>query len=516
MDKVQQDLLHGIRAAITYHFRGFAFDPTRGVISRPCGDDIRLRPQSADVLQYLLDRAQRVVGREEILQAIWPDVVVTEQSITQCISDIRRALGTVAPELLRALPKRGYILSTEVRREVSGPPLPDKPSIVVLAFANMSGDPQQEYFSDGIAQDIITELSRSRFLFVIARNSSFAYKGRALDVQQVARELGVRYVLDGSVRRSGERLRIVAQLIDVDSSNHIWGERYDCYSADVFDVQDEITAAVVRAIRPAVAEAEYRRVRHKPPESLRAWEAYQRGLWHMGRDTSQARAFFSQAVTLDATLAPAYAATAMAWLRDGVGFGTRTVSESVRFAIEWARKCIEIDATEADAHAVLAWAGAITGNLDESGSAARLALEINPNSPWANCVAGAHLVFGGQPQQGREALLTALRLSPCDAMNPAIYGLLTASYYFEHEYQRAIEAGRRAVSLFPNHATVYRYLAASLGQVGLGQEGCAILEKGNEISGRYFDLTVRARPPWYRPEDYTHLLEGLRLTGWQG
>jgi adenylate cyclase len=260
-------------------------------------------------------------------------------------------------------------------------------------------------------------------------------------------------------------------------------------------------------------DAEYRRVLRKPPESLRAWEAYQRGLWHMGRDTSQAREFFLRAITLDATLAPAYAATAMAWLRDGVGFGTRAVQESTRFAIEWARKCIEVDPTEADAHAVLAWAVAISGNLDESEGTARLALEINPNSPWANCAVGGNLVFGGKPQQGREALLTALRLSPRDAMNPAIYGLITASYYFEREYQRAVEAGRRAISLFPSHTTVYRYLAASLGQVGLGDEGRAMLERANEISGRYFDLTVRNRPPWYRPEDYAHLLEGLRLTG---
>jgi adenylate cyclase len=516
MDAVRQDLPRVTLAAMSYHFRGFAFDPTCGVISRPGGDEIRLRPQSTEVFQYLLDRAQRVVGREEILQTIWPDVEVTEQSITQCVSDIRRALGAGGSELLRTLPKRGYMFSTEVRREASGLPLPDKPSIVVLAFSNMSGDPEQEYFSDGIAEDIITELSRSRFLFVIARNSSFAYKGRAFDVQQVARELGVRYVLEGSVRRSGERLRIVARLIDAESGNHIWAERYDRGFADVFAVQDEITAAVVWAIRPAVADAEYRRVLRKPPEGLRAWEAYQRGLWHMGRDTSQARDFFLRAITLDATLAPAYAAMAMAWLRDGVGFGTRTVQESTRFAIEWARKCIEIDATEADAHAVLAWAVATSGNLDESEGTARLALEINPSSPWANCAVGAHLVFGGQPQQGREALLTALRLSPSDAMNPAIYGLISASYYFEREYQRAVEAGRRAISLFPNHPTVYRYLAASLGQVGLGDEGRAMLERANEISSRYFDLTIRNRPPWYRPEDYAHLLEGLRLTGWQG
>ena len=162
-------------------------------------------------------------------------------------------------------------------------PLPGKPSIAVLAFANMSGDLEQEYFSDGIADDIITELSRSRLLFVIARNSSFSYKGRAVDVRQVARELGVRYVLEGSVRRGGERVRVSAQLIDADAGIHVWAERYDRKLTDVFAVQDEITNAVTIAIEPAIADAEQRRALRKPPETLGAWEAYQHGLWHIVR-----------------------------------------------------------------------------------------------------------------------------------------------------------------------------------------------------------------------------------------
>ena len=153
----------------------------------------------------------------------------------------------------------------------------------MLAFTNMSGDPEQEYFSDGIADDIITELSRSRSLFVIARNSSFTYKGRAVDVKQVAQELGVRYVVEGGVRRSGGRVRVTAQLVDAETGNHIWAERYDRDVSEVFAVQDEITAAIVAAVIPAVSDVEQRRALRKPPESLGAWEAYQRGLWHMGK-----------------------------------------------------------------------------------------------------------------------------------------------------------------------------------------------------------------------------------------
>ena len=161
--------------------------------------------------------------------------------------------------------------------------LPDRPSIAVLAFTNMSGDPEQEYFSDGIADDIITELSRMRWLFVIARNTSFTYKGHAINVKQVGRELGVRYVLEGSVRRGGQRVRVNAQLIDAETGTHVWAERYDRDLADVFAVQDEITLAVTGAIGPAVADAEQRRALRKPPSNLGAWEAYHRGLWHLSQ-----------------------------------------------------------------------------------------------------------------------------------------------------------------------------------------------------------------------------------------
>ena len=209
-------------------------------------------------------------------------------------------------------------------------PLPGKPSIAVLAFANMSGDLEQEYFSDGIADDIITELSRSRLLFVIARNSSFSYKGRAVDVRQVARELGVRYVLEGSVRRGGERVRVSAQLIDADAGIHVWAERYDRKLTDVFAVQDEITNAVTIAIEPAIADAEQRRALRKPPETLGAWEAYQHGLWHIVRFTSsgneRAREFFERAIALDPTFAPAYVNLAITWMSEA-GYGTRSLPE---------------------------------------------------------------------------------------------------------------------------------------------------------------------------------------------
>jgi adenylate cyclase len=245
-------------------------------------------------------------------------------------------------------------------------PLPDKPSIAVLAFTNMSGDPEQEYFSDGIADDIITELSRSRSLFVIARNSSFTYKGRPVDVKQVAREMGVRYVLEGSVRRSSGRVRVIAQLIDAGTGNHIWAERFDRALEDVFTVQDEITDALVTAIRPAVADAEFQRALRKPPESLGAWEAYLRGQWHYGRKTAadheRAKQFFQRALTIDAKFSAPYVALARAYLDDTAGYGTRSLEDAAELSASWARKAIAIDPEDADARAMVAFTALAAGN----------------------------------------------------------------------------------------------------------------------------------------------------------
>ena len=216
-------------------------------------------------------------------------------------------------------PMRAWRIRADGKPATAAPPrsaqpaevlaLPDKPSIAVLPFQNMSGDPEQEYFADGIVEDITTALSRSKQLFVIARNSSFTYKGRAVDIKQVGRELGVRYVLEGSVRRGSNRIRITAQLIDAETGNHLWAERYDRDMADIFAVQDEITEAVAIAIEPAVAQMEQWRAVRKPPESLSSWEAYQRGLWHFGRigttENEAAKAFFRRAIDLDPSFAPA-------------------------------------------------------------------------------------------------------------------------------------------------------------------------------------------------------------------
>src|SRR5262249_14423608 len=220
---------------------------------------------------------------------------------------------------LRGSPRVEPMLTSVVKQELS---LPDRPSIAVLPFTNMSGDPAQEFFSDGIAEDLVTPLSKLRWLFVIARNSSFTYRGKAIDIRRVGRELGVRYVLEGSVQRAVDRVRVTAQLVDATNTSHVWAERYDRKLADIFAVQDEITEAVGAAIGSAIVDAERVRAVRKPPESLGAWEAYQRGMWHLSKanaeDHLKAKHFFEKATEIDPNFAAAFAGLAGAILNSAM------------------------------------------------------------------------------------------------------------------------------------------------------------------------------------------------------
>jgi adenylate cyclase len=399
-------------------------------------------------------------------------------------------------------------------------PLPGKPSIAVLAFTNMSGDIEQEYFSDGIADDIITELSRSRSLFVIARNSSFTYKGRAVDVKQVAGELGVRYVLEGSVRRGGGRVRVTAQLIDAETGNHIWAERYDRAVEDVFAVQDEITAAIVTAIQPAVADVESKRALRKPPESLGAWEAYQRGLWHWGKRTAadheQAKQFFQRAIAIDAGFSAPYVALAQAFLDDAADFGSRSVEDAAELSAGWAQKAIAIDPEDADARAVVSILAGTLGKWDEAHDQASLARASNPNSPMAVLAEANGLLFTGRPGEARQGFMACLRIDPRGPLRGWAMRQIVLSYYYERDYVGAAEAARRLVARYPGISGNYRWLAVALGQLGRTEEARAALQKALDVSPGSFEFYTRHRPPWLRPEDHEHMLEGLRKAGWEG
>jgi adenylate cyclase len=398
--------------------------------------------------------------------------------------------------------------------------LPDKPSVAVLPFDNLSGDPAQEYFSDGVAEDIITELSRSRALFVIARNSSFTYRGRTSDLKQIARELGVRYVLEGSVRREGERIRVTAQLIEADSGNHIWAERYDRDQQSVFAIQDEITLAVVTAIGPAVADAEMHRAMRRSPKSLGAWDLYQQGTWHLAKlvpeANDEARGLFEKAIDLDPMFATAHVGSSRAYQRAGTQYLTMPRDEAVKLASVHAREAVQLDPGDADALAELAWTMFLQGDMENALATARQALSINPSCAQAHRNMGSVLIFTGRWVDGRQALGIFERLSPRDANITTAQRQIANSYYFERNYERCIEAARRQLSAHPNLPLTYRWLAAALGQLGRIEEARAALDKSIAISPHEFDVYVRNRVPWMRPEDYEHMRDGLRKAGWQG
>jgi adenylate cyclase len=377
--------------------------------------------------------------------------------------------------------------------------LPDKPSLAVLPFTNMSGDPEQEFVSDGIAEDVISALSHYPSLFVIARNSTFTYKGRAVDVKQVGRELGVRYVLEGGVRKAGNRIRVTAQLIEAETGNHVWANRYDRDLADIFAVQDEITHALTTALTPAIADAELRRAIRKPPESLDAWAAYQRGLWHLSKANSEddtiAQNFFRQAIDLDPTFAPGYSALALAQLQAAAVYQKLSLAEAQSSAEALARRAASLDGADAEARSCLGWALQARGELDGALVEIERALAMSPNLAVAHWQRGATLIFSGQPMKGLDALETCIRLDPRDPFMAVRLLHIACGLYFAREYEGVIEAAKRLIRSYPDFPMIYRWPAAALGQLGRAAEAREWLEKAISYAPAAFKMYVHNRVP---------------------
>ena len=338
-------------------------------------------------------------------------------------------------------------------------------------------------------------------------------------MKQVGRELGVRYVLEGSLRKAGNRIRVTAQLVEAEAGKHVWVERYDRDLADIFPMQDEITEAVTLAIAPAIADAERRRAMRKPPGSLDAWAAYQRGLWHFSRgtpdDNALAERFFQQAIDLDPSFAGGYTGLAYAQTRAAGMYGRRSLPEIENSTLALARRAVSLDGNDAEARTcfgeqLLMRRGDYQGALAEI----ELALAISPNLANAHGALGAVLMWSGQPRKGRAALEKSIRLDP---RNPNLNLRLvdiTISYYLSCEYDAAVEAAKRGIRSFPDHSNQYRWLAAALGQTGRIEEAKEVLAQAIAMAPTAFDMFVRRRVPWHRPEDHAHMLEGLRKAGW--
>jgi adenylate cyclase len=449
-------------------------------------------------------------------------ICISDEASRQVRGKVEAEFADIGEQSLKniARPLRVYrVSSSSAARKPISPaaalPLPDKPSIAVLPFANMSADPEQEFFADGIAEDVITALSRYRSLFVIARNSCFTYKGRAVDVKQIGRELGVRYVLEGSLRKAGSRIRVSAQLVEAETGKHVWAERYDRELSDIFAVQDEITEAVTIAIAPAIAEAEQQRAVRKPPGSLDAWEAYQRGLWHLIKSTNEdnalAEEFFQQAVDLDPGFAGGY--TGLAAARNyAADFGRRGLSEALSSAEALARRAVALDSADAEARSQLACELYSRGDYEGGLVEAERALTLSPNLALAQAHRGATLIFSGRRKEGITARERSIRLDP--RRSAARLNQIALALYFSGEYDAAIEAANRTIRSYPDFPNTYRWLAAVHGQLGQIKEAKEALQKAIAIAPAAFDMYVRGRVPWMRPEDHAHMLEGLRKAGW--
>ena len=405
-----------------------------------------------------------------------------------------------------------------VSRQANEPlPLPDKPSIAVLPFVNMSGDPEQEYFSDGITEDIITELSRFRSLFVIARNSSFAFKGQSVIVGKIGQELGVAYVVEGSVRKAGNRVRITAQLVEAATGNHLWAERYDRDLEDIFAVQDEVTNAIITAIEPTLGSVERERAHRKPAKNLDAWENYQRGLWNLYRfaaqENTEAQSFFQRAIELDPNFAPAHAGLAYAiYLSFVLGFvaDPASVLGEARAAAE---RALTLDGDDALAHAMVGRVHLMIGEHDAAISTYETALALNPNLAMAHSSLGAALTYSGRYEEGIVELDEAIRLSPRDPMLWFTLTVKASANLASERYEEGLELAR-AAQRQPN-AGVWAYASevVALAHLDRIQEARHALERVRAIKPD-FDLNfVVSTHQQMRYVGFEFYRDGLKKAG---
>jgi TolB-like protein/class 3 adenylate cyclase/Flp pilus assembly protein TadD len=392
-----------------------------------------------------------------------------------------------------------------------------RPSIAVLPFANISGDPEQEYFADGISEDIITGLSKLRWFFVIARNSSFAYKGKAVDVKRVSRELGVRYVLEGSVRKGGNRVRITAQLIDASTGNHIWADRYDGDLTDVFALQDEITKKVVAAIEPKLLEAEGVRSQGRSPEDLDAWDTVMQTnslLWRLTKtDIEAAIALLGLATARYPDYAPAHSMLAFALLFRAISVGVAR-SQDTKEAVRLASRAAELDDNDPWAHLALGWAAFLLRRSQDAMAEFKRALDINPNFAAAHGHLGNALACDGQADAAIPHLEQALRMSPHDPQNIFVYTALAVAYYLSGNYSEAISFGHKAVQQRPGFTGAHRIYIASLAQAGRSEEARTALDRLKELQPEISITWVQQNSP-YMPGPMGRLLEGMRKAGLQ-
>ena len=430
---------------------------------------IPIGSRALDVLDLLIERAGDLVSRDEFMAAVWPATAVEDTNLNMQIAALRRILdkGRANGSCIQTISGRGYRFTTPVTLVAadaaacrpSGPPqLPDKPSLAVMPFQNMSGDPEQEYFADGMVEEIITALSRIRWLFVIARNSSFTYKGQAVDVKQVGRELGVRYVLEGAIRKARSRVRISAQLIDATTGAHLWADRFDGL-LDVFELQDKVAVSVAGVIEPTLETAETRRLADRPTNDLAALDFYLRALPDLDAFTKasllRALDLLQQAIQRDPNYGPALALAAHCHLALEVNGWTEDPEAAGQASVDLARRALRSGADDPNVLALAAFVLGYWGeDIDVSLGLIDRCLTLNPS-----CARGWHWsavlrTFAGQPDLAVEHFDTYLRLSPRERMATHLTGIGEA-YFFSRRFDEAAANLLASLDLAPSFPVTY-------------------------------------------------------------
>jgi TolB-like protein len=510
---------------LPFQFEDFALDPDRRELKR-AGMPVAVEPQVFDLIEYLIRNRNHVVTRDNLLDAIWNGRVVSESTLASRINAARRALNDSGDEqrLIRTVARKGLRFVGTVEREhppdaaaASSPlPLPDRPAIAVLPFTNLSGEPQQEYFSDGISEDIIAALSKLRWFFVIARNSSFIYKGKAVHLNQVAEELGVRYVVEGSVRKEGDRVRIAAQLNDVATGSHLWAERYDRELADVFAVQDEITEAIVAAIEPKLYAAENFRAQRKPPDSMDAWDLVMRALSHYWRvtrlDNVVAQALLEKAIAIDPTYGQALGVLATSYMFTA-HMGWMDMTAAMPLAERAALAAIQADSEDPWAHNALGHVHLFARRFDDSLAEFEGALRLNPNFALAQGYYGLSLSYSGRWRDADKAARRALRLSPRDPYSGVFSGIAAYAQFLGGDYEEAIRLAREALRQRGDFVGAHRVLTAAAAMAGHLDVAGTALQALRRAQPNVSLAWIASYMPIKEDTDRERYLEGFRRAG---
>lgn len=524
-----------------YRFENFVLDLGRRELVNGT-TLVAVEPQVFDLISYLVQNRDRVVSKDDLIEHVWNGRVVSESTLTSRITSSRQALGDDGENqrLIRTVSRKGLRFVAEVREgegpaqtakpEAAGlsldpvppvlhgtllPRIPDKPSIAVLPFTNMSGDPEQEYFSDGITEDIITALSRLRWFFVIARNSTFVYKGHAVDVKQVGRDLGVRYILEGSVRKSGQRVRISSQLLDAPTGNLIWSERYDRELTDIFGLQDEITTSVTAAIEPKLLAAEALRAETRSTGDLDAWDLVARALSHFWKltaaDSAAAISILRDAVERHPNYAPAHSMLAFALLMAAY-VGWIAPGSDREFAASLARRAVELDENDPWAHLALGYFAFTGRQTEQAVRHFQAALELNPNFAAAEGSIGFTLALDDRSDEAIRHFEQAMRMSPRDPFNSFFYVGIAAAHYLAGRYAEAIKWAKQAVQLRPGYLGAHRILCASLAQAGQAEEARTVLQTLCQMHPEISLAGIRQSVP-YTAGPMERFLDGMRKAG---